>query len=156
MEDDARITALLQAIRELHQEIEHAEGADAETRRHVLSMARVRLATLEVPDSLPETIREGVNRAHRHLAELALALYREGGCDDLDEAARQAYLDEHAEPLTVIAGIGPTLARRLFLHGLVSHEQLETVDEATLARVPGLNAGHRARILRALGPGETD
>lgn len=152
--EDAQISALLQAIQELHQEVEGAEGADAETRRHVLSMARVRLSTLEVPASLPEAIHDGLHRAHRHLAELALALYREGGCDDLDEAGRQAYLDEHAEPLTAIAGVGATLARRLFLHGLVSREQLEDVDEVTLARVPGLNAGHRARILRALGRGE--
>lgn len=154
--DEHRLNALLQGIRELYQELEASEGAEPEARRHGLSMARVRLATLEDGTELPEAIHAGIERARRHLAELALAFYREGGCDDLDEAGRQAYLDEHAEPLTRLDGIGPTLARRLFAHGLVTPEQVQASDEAALVEVPGLNAGHRARILRALGQGEAD
>lgn len=152
--DEHRLSALLQGIRELYQELEVTEGAEPEARRHGLSMARVRLATLGNGTELPEEIHEGIARARRHLAELALAFYREGGCDDLDEVDRQAYLDEHAEPLIRLNGIGPTLARRLFAHGLVTPEQVQASDETALAEVPGLNAGHRARILRALGQGD--
>lgn len=82
----------------------------------------------------------------RDADHLACSLYRQGACDNLDQAARTAFVDRHAKALTALDGIGPVSARKLFAHGIGDLEQLRALGPDGLGSVEGLSAATLARI----------